>query len=85
MFFFLQRNGRIYKVGTRLIEIHANVINKLCSWNTNKSECEDVDKDVSFGLALLLSLVNPDEMFEGCISEEVMDFILGKIFEFYRS
>lgn len=44
-----------------------------------------MDKDVSFGLALLLSLVNPDEMFEGCISEEVMDFILGKIFEFYRS
>lgn len=72
----LQKNGRIYKIGNRLIEIHDDVINNLLQWNMD-AQRDDVDLDYAFGLSLLLSLIPMERIAAGDIDDNALDFIKG--------
>lgn len=67
----LQRDGRVYEVGERLVEIPADVIERLIQWN-DQNVAED---DIPFALATLFSLTSPEELSAGKISEDVLKFI----------
>lgn len=71
-FISFQKRGRIYEVGQRLIEIRADVIDRLKLWNqTNQQE-----DDNAFALAILLSITSPEEVLNNTIiGNEAMDFI----------
>lgn len=72
----LQKNGRIYKIGNRLIEIHDDVINNLLQWNM-AAQRDNVDLDYAFGLSLLLSLIPMERIAAGDIDDNALDFIKG--------
>lgn len=59
-----QKNGRIYKVGGSLQEIHQSVIEKLIQWNTNEAK-NDRKLDFAFALSILLSIVSVEKIAEG--------------------
>lgn len=74
----LQKNGRIYKIGNRLIEIHDDVINNLLQWNM-AAQRDDVDIDYAFGLSLLLSLIPMERITAGEIDDNALAFIMGML------
>lgn len=67
----------MYKVGERFVEIHANVIQKLMEWNLQQRS--DMVLDNAFVLAILISVVPPEDFANGQISESAMDFVTGML------
>lgn len=74
----LQKNGRIYKIGDRLIEIHHSIVQNLMQWND--SQRDNIDIDYAFGLSLLLSLVPIEDIASGKMDNNAMNFVLGMSF-----
>lgn len=72
---YLQKSGRVYQIGNRLIEIHNEVINNLLQWNA--SQKDDVDVDYAFGLSLLLSLIFMQQIEASQIDNNAWNFMLG--------
>lgn len=75
---FLQKNGRVYKIGKRFIEIHRDVLNDLLQWNAFPQR-NDPTLDHPFGLSLLLSLISTEKIEAGEIDPNAVSFVLGKI------
>lgn len=74
-----QKNGRIYNIGGRFIEIHQNVLTKLTEWNTGDHR-NAPEFDYPFGLALFLSIVPVSRILAGENLEDAMKFVRGNCF-----
>lgn len=61
----------MYQVGPKQIEIHNEVLNNLQLWN------DDVH-DNAFALAVMLSLTSTEDISNGVINQDAMDFTIGK-------
>lgn len=71
-----KKNGRIYKIGHRLIEIHQNVLSELKDCNSGETK-EDAGLDNEFAEAVLSSVVAPNEMETGKIYPDAINFVMG--------
>lgn len=80
---YLQKNGRVYKLGNRLIEIHNDVVNNLLQWNEDPQR-NDQDIDYAFGLSLLLSLISIEDISVGRIDNNALTFVQGMHFIVYK-
>lgn len=72
----MQRNGRIYQIGNRFIEINSDVLNMLRLWNANQRNDETLD--FRFALTLLLSILSPMDILTGAFDGEAMIFLTGE-------
>lgn len=71
-----QRNGRIYQVGGRRVEIRSDVLDQLELWNIQDGNLQNPSQnDYPFALAILLSLTSPDDISKNMVSDDVMEFI----------
>lgn len=72
----LQKNGRAYKIGDRLIEIHNDILNNIVEWNTPLHR-NDPDIDYAFGLSLLL--IPAVHIAAGRTDNNALTFVLGML------
>lgn len=63
----------MYKVGAELMEIHNDVLTNLQLWDAEKQV-----HDTAFALAVMLSLTSPENVLNGIINQDAMDFTIGK-------
>lgn len=71
-----QRNGRIYQVGGRRVEIRSDVLDQLELWNIQDGNLQNPSQnDYPFALAILLSLTSPDDISKNMVSDDVMELI----------
>lgn len=70
----LQKNGRVYQVGSDKHEVPMNVINRFIQWNTSSLKA-NIFYDKMMVEALLLVLFSPEQMTEHCMNNDVRDFI----------
>lgn len=72
----MKKNGRVFKIGDRLIEIHGDVLDKLLLWNAVERR-QDQNLDFAFGLSILLSLVPAERIEAEEMSSDIVDFVIG--------
>lgn len=72
-----QGTGRVYQIGFDLVEIPISVIEKLQDWNASPQN-DNLDIDRCFTLAVLLTLVEKEDIINGNVSDAVREFIRGK-------
>lgn len=72
----MKKNGRVFKIGDRLIEIHGDVLDKLLLWNAVERR-QDQNLDFAFGLSILLSLVPAERIEAEEMSSDIVDFVFG--------
>lgn len=80
-FVFKQANGRVYKIGKRLIEISKKAVDKIIEWNDGPMR-NDVEHDRKICRSLLLSLVAKDDLCAAKVNDDVKRFIKGIAFFF---
>lgn len=67
----------MYEIGSNLVEIPFNVMNKLLKWN--EVPLKDLPQtDKCFALALLFVLVEQEDILNVEINRDVMQFVQGK-------
>lgn len=74
----LQKKGRVYKIGAKLIEIPKKAVDKIIEWNTGFKR-DDVRYDKKICHSLLLCLVAKAQLQKAVVEPDVIRFIKGKI------
>ncbi|XP_055312022.1 uncharacterized protein LOC129574267 [Sitodiplosis mosellana] len=69
-----KRDGRVYKIGKRYILIPKKAVDKMSEWNTGLKR-DDIRYDKKFCQALLLSLVDKQQLKQSIVDADVMQFI----------
>lgn len=78
--FFLQKTGRVYKIGNKYCEIPSNVVVNFQEWNTNFPERFSREIDEICVSALLLVLLSKEEISNSIVGVDTLNFIRGKDF-----
>lgn len=63
----------MYQVGSKQMEIHNEVLNNLQLW-----DADETVHDNAFALAVMLSLTSTEDISNGVINQDAMDFTIGK-------
>lgn len=60
----MQKRGRVYEIGNRLIELNCDVLDMLEKWNSNGEVNfrNDATLDFPFSLTVLLSILSPENI-----------------------
>lgn len=79
----IQKHGRAYEVGDRLIEVNTDVLDMLKKWNSHETKEEgdsrnDLTLDFPFALTVLMAILSPDDIKTGDRDREAMGFLEGK-------
>lgn len=78
--FITQKNGnRVYKVGSRLIQIPRNVLTVFRSWATHPFE-KNEKYDEKIVKSLLILIIGTGSISENNIDQNVKDFVKGIFF-----
>lgn len=80
-FIYFQKQGRVYKIGSRLIEIEQQVLDELAGLNA-VGQKQDATLDNAFVKSVLTAVVPANEMQAGKINDAAIDFALGNLKEF---
>lgn len=74
---FEQKSGRVYKIGTRFIELPTTIFRKFLEWS---DECHksDIECDKRLVSALMLSIYDDQQIRKGDAEKEVVEFIQGE-------
>lgn len=83
IFLLIQKRGRVYEIGSRLIEINFDVLDMLKKWNSHGGSGEndflnDTTLDFPFILSVLLSILSPDNIQTGEFNHEAVVFLTGE-------
>lgn len=72
-------NGRIYEIDETMVLIPKRVVDKILDWNNNEALRDDVSFDSKVCLSLLVCLVSKEDLSNYRITEDVKEFINGRI------
>lgn len=80
-----QKNGRVYKVDKRHIELPAAIFSKFAEWGDEPHK-NDKDCDKRLVSALALACLNEEQLRKEDVNKEVVEFIQGNFvnFDFYN-
>lgn len=75
---YLQKNGsRIYKIGTKPVELEKSILDKILEWSTPPNDVSQrLDKNIV--AALLIACVGVEKVSTGQIEQDVMGFLYSK-------
>lgn len=76
--YLFQNNGnRIYKVGSKVVEIRKSILDKILEWSTPPyDESERLDRNIV--AALLIACVGIENLAKHKVDDVVMDFMKSK-------